>query len=133
MPAKARRVIKPGHCFGRIHRDDIAAAVLAAMGQERGNGARVLNLADDAPAESAVIIEEAARLLGVAPPPGIPFAEAYRTMSPMARSFWGENRKASSARTKAALAIEWRYPTYREGLRAILAAEGAEEAGEGSA
>jgi len=119
----ARRTIKPGHCFGRIHRDDIAMGVLAAMAQERAPGTRILNFVDDAPAESAAVLEEAARLLGVEPPPAIPFDIAFQTMSPMARSFWAENRKVSAARTKAALGISWRYPTYREGLRAILSEE----------
>ena len=124
----ARRIVKPGHAFGRIHRDDIARAVLAAMVQDpmvqdRGPGRRVLNLADDEPAESASVIEEAARLLGVEPPDAVPFAEAWERMSPMARSFWGENRRVASAKTKAMLGIEWRYPSYREGLRAILAEE----------
>ena len=121
----ARRVIKPGHAFGRIHRDDIAAAVLAAMGQGRGAGSRVLNLADDLPAESADVVAEAARLLGVPVPEGVAFDDAVKTMSPMARGFWAENRKVSSAHTKAMLGLEWRYPTYREGLRAILSEESA--------
>jgi nucleoside-diphosphate-sugar epimerase len=120
---RARRIIKPGHAFGRIHRDDIVRAVRAAITQERGTGARILNLCDDEPAESAVVIEEAARLLGIAPPPEVPFADAWATMSPMARGFWSENRKVSSQATKAALGLSWLYPTYREGLRAILAAE----------
>lgn len=117
---RARRISKPGHAFGRIHRDDIARAVLAAMQQARSAGARVLNLADDEPAETAAVIEEAARLLGAPCPPAIPFAEAERAMSPMARSFWAENRKVASRKTQAALGLVWRYPTYREGLRAIL-------------
>ncbi len=125
---RARRVTRPGHAFGRIHRDDIAGAVLAAMGQDRLPGPRVLNLSDDAPAESAQVMEEAARLLGIQPPPAIPFAEAWETMSPMARSFWAENRKVSSACTQAALGYRWRYPTHREGLRAILAEELADHA-----
>ncbi len=120
----ARRVIKPGHAFGRIHRDDIVRAVLAAMCQERTRGARVLNLADDEPAESADVVAEAARLLGVPPPPAVPFEQLADAMSPMARSFWAENRKVSSRRTQQALGLRWRYPTYREGLRAILAADG---------
>ncbi|MBV9758365.1 MAG: SDR family NAD(P)-dependent oxidoreductase [Alphaproteobacteria bacterium] len=116
----ARRVDKPGHSFGRIHRDDIAAAVLAAMRQARPPGVRILNLADDLPAENAAVVAEAARLLGAAPPPLIPFAEALAGMSEMGRSFWAEHRRVASAKTKAALGIAWRYPTYREGLRAIL-------------
>ena len=120
---RARRIVKPGHAFGRIHRDDIVRAIRTAMAQERGPGARILNLSDDEPAESTAVIEEAARLLGVAPPPEVPFADAWAGMSPMARSFWSENRKVSSQATKAALGLSWLYPTYREGLRAILATE----------
>ena len=128
---QARRVIKPGHAFGRIHRDDIARAVLAAMLQDRGQGARILNLADDEPAESALVIEEAARLLGMEPPPAVTFADAWTHMSPMARGFWSENRRIGNAKTKAALGISWLYPSYREGLRAILRSE--IEGGEGPA
>ena len=123
---EARRIIKPGHAFGRIHRDDIAAAVLAAMRQDRSPGLRILNLADDVPAESATVIEEAAHLLGVSPPPGVAFAGAAPGMSPMARSFWAENRKVASRKTQSMLGLTWRYPSYREGLRAILREEGAD-------
>jgi nucleoside-diphosphate-sugar epimerase len=120
---RARRMNKPGHQFGRIHRDDIARAVVAAMQQERPSGRRVLNLADDEPSESATVVTEAASLLGVTPPPFVAFEDALPNMSPMARSFWAENRKVASAKTKAGLGIEWLYPTYREGLRAILLEE----------
>jgi nucleoside-diphosphate-sugar epimerase len=126
---RARRVAKPGHAFGRIHRDDIARAVLAAM-ERPGTGARVLNLTDDLPAESAETIAYAAALLGLPPPPLVPFETAVAGMSPMARSFWAENRKVSSAATKAALGLAWRYPSYREGLRAILAEERGEHLGQ---
>ena len=118
----ARRVAKPGHAFGRIHRDDIALAVVAAA-RRPPVGVRVLNLVDDEPSESAGVVAEAARLLGVAPPPAIPFEEARRSMSPMALSFWSENRRVANAATKAALGISWRCPTYREGLARILSAE----------
>jgi nucleoside-diphosphate-sugar epimerase len=121
IAGKARRIIKPGHAFGRIHRDDIVRAVLAAMRQERAPGVRVLNLVDDEPAESAEVVAEAARLLGVAPPDAVPFEQALATMSPMARSFWSENRKVASRRTQQMLGLRWLYPGYREGLRAILA------------
>jgi len=117
---RARRTIKPGHCFGRIHRDDIARAVVTAMSQDRPPGRRVLNLTDDEPSESAAVVTEAAELLNVPPPPAVRFEDALPAMSPMARSFWAENRKVSCAATKAALGIEWLYPTYREGLQAIL-------------
>ncbi len=122
----ARRVDKPGHLFGRIHRDDIAAAVLAAMSQDRPPGPRILNLADDEPAASADVTAEAACLLGQDPPPLIPFADALPGMSAMGRSFWMENRRVRSAKTQAALGLRWAYPTYREGLRAILQQEAGE-------
>ena len=120
---RARRMKKAGHMFGRIHRDDIARAVVAAMRQERTAGRRVLNLADDEPSESAAVVMEAALLLGMTAPAEVAFEDALPAMTPMARSFWAENRKVSNAKTKAALGIEWLYPTYREGLRAILAQE----------
>jgi nucleoside-diphosphate-sugar epimerase len=124
----ARRVLKPGHLFGRIHRDDIATGVLAAMQQNPPPGTRIFNFSDDAPAASADVVVEAARLLGVAPPPPVPYAEAAPKMSPMALSFWAENRLVGNARTKAELGIAWKYPSYREGLRGILAEE-AQQAG----
>ncbi len=117
---RARRLIKPGHQFGRIHRDDIARAVAAAMSQQRLPGRRVLNLTDDEPSELARVVTEAAALLGKEPPPEVSFADALSDMSAMALGFWAENRKVASRKTKAALGIAWLYPTYREGLRAIL-------------
>ncbi len=123
---RARRVDKPGHRFGRIHRDDIARAVLAAMAQERAAGVRVLNLTDDEPTETADTLSEAARLLGLPPPPLVPFAEALEGMSPIGRSFWAENRQVASRKTQEALGLSWLYPTYRVGLRAILEQERAE-------
>jgi nucleoside-diphosphate-sugar epimerase len=119
---RVRRVEKPGHVFSRIHRDDIARAVVAAALAPAPSGPpRVLHLADDLPSGSADVLAEGARLLGLPVPPAIPYAEALATMSPMGRSFWAENRKIGNAATKAALGIEWRYPTYREGLAAALA------------
>jgi len=124
---RARRVIKPGHAFGRIHRDDIAGAVLAAVQQDRPPGMRVLHLADDQPEESAVVIAHAAQLLGTALPPAIAYADALPGMSEMARSFWADNRKVASRITQERLGYDWKYPSYREGLASILA----EERGEG--
>ena len=120
----ARRVDKPEHLFGRIHRDDIAQAVLAAMAQEGPAGARVLNLNDDEPAANMDVVAEAARLLGAPPPPLVPYADALAAMSPMGRSFWAEDRRVASRKTQERLGLRWRYPSYREGLAAILAAEG---------
>ena len=120
---RARRVVKPGHMFGRIHLDDIAGALLAAIGQQLPPGLRVLNGSDDEPAASADVTAEAARLLGVPPPPLVPFDEAVQGMSAMARSFWADDRKVRSAATQERLGRRWLYPSYREGLRAILRTE----------
>lgn len=118
----ARRIEKPGHKFSRIHVADIAMATIAAMASA-SSGVRLLNFSDDEPAASAEVIAYAAALLGVAPPPLLSYKEAVRSMSPMARSFWGENRVVANRLTREALGIAWRYPTYREGLAAILATE----------
>lgn len=123
----ARRVVKPGHLFGRIHRDDIAHGVVAAMRNAPKTGTRIFNFSDDEPAASADVVVEAATLLRVAPPAPVDYADAAPKMSPMGLSFWAENRKVANAKTKAALGIAWKYPSYRDGLRAILA----EEAGQG--
>jgi nucleoside-diphosphate-sugar epimerase len=123
LAGRARRMVKPGHQFGRIHRDDIARAVVTAMMQDRPPGPRILNLADDHPSENAAVIAEAAALLGIDPPPEIGFADALPAMSLTARSFWAENRKVASRKTQEALGLRWLYPSYREGLRAILAEE----------
>jgi nucleoside-diphosphate-sugar epimerase len=119
----ARRVVKPDHLFGRIHRDDIAAGVMTAIARNPAPGVSIFNFSDDEPAASADVVVEAARLLGVEPPAPVPFEVARARMSPMALSFWSENRKVANAKTKAALNLAWRYPTYREGLAAILAEE----------
>jgi nucleoside-diphosphate-sugar epimerase len=120
---RARRVDQPGHAFGRIHRDDITGAVLAAIRTSPRQGTRILNLSDDEPAPSADVIAEAARLLGLPTPPLVPYELALATMSPMARSFWAENRRVAAVRTQQTLGYAWRHPTYRSGLAAILAKE----------
>lgn len=118
---RARRIVKPGHVFNRIHVADLAALVLAAAA--RPAGVRVLHGVDDLPAPQAEVLAEAARLLGLPPPPEVPYATAAATLSPMARSFWEENRRVANAITKAATGWTPRFPTFREGLAAILAAE----------
>lgn len=115
---RARRVVKPGHAFSRIHVDDIAGAVMAAVAQVLPPGVRVLHLADDAPAANAEVVAEAAALLGVEAPPEVAFEAAG--MSAMGREFWAENRRVRSARTQEVLGYRWRYPSYREGLRGVL-------------
>lgn len=127
----ARRVAKPGHAFGRIHVEDIARAVLAAAERAPPSGVRVLHLVDDEPTEPARVTEEACRLLGAPLPPETPFPEAWARMSEMGRSFWAENRRVANTRTKEVLGIAWAYPGYREGLRAILASERAEQRAKG--
>ena len=120
----SRPIRAPGHAFGRIHRDDIAEGTLAAIATaDSATGPRVLNFTDDEPAESADVIAHAAGLLGIVPPPERTLAEAWPTMSPMGRSFWSDNRRVSSRLTQQRLDRPWRYPTYREGLLAIKAAE----------
>ncbi|MDE8344833.1 MAG: SDR family oxidoreductase [Acidocella sp.] len=119
----ARRVVKPGHLFGRIHRDDIAQGVVRAIMQTPKPGLRIFNVSDDEPAASADVVVEAARLLRVPPPAPVPFDQAAAAMSPMALSFWAENRRVANAKTKAALGLEWLYPTFREGLASIFAEE----------
>ncbi len=118
----ARRIDKPDHKFSRIHVDDIAHGTLAAI-RTAAEGTRILNFSDDEPAPSATVIAYAATLLGITPPPPIAFDEARRTMSPMALSFWSENRVVLNQITKSSLGLSWLYPTYREGLAAILAVE----------
>jgi len=120
LAGSARHVVKPGQFFSRIHVGDIAGALRAAMA--RPQPGRILNLADDEPAANADVLLEACRLLGVEPPPPVPFAEAEKTMSEMGRSFWADNRRVRNARLKGELGYRLRYPTYREGLRACRAA-----------
>ena len=120
----ARRVDRPGHLFGRIHRDDIAQAVMAAMLQGGEPGVRAFNLSDDEPAANRDVVTYAAGLLGAPLPPLVSYEDALAAMSPMGRSFWAENRRVASAKTQERLGIRWGFPTYREGLRGVLAAEG---------
>jgi nucleoside-diphosphate-sugar epimerase len=114
----ARRVDKPGQVFNRIHVADIAQAIDAAIAR-RASG--VFNIADDEPSPPGDPIVFAARLLRVAPPPEIPFAEAAKTMTPMALSFYRDNKRIENARMKQELGLTLHYPTYREGLRALHA------------
>lgn len=115
----ARRIVKPGQAFSRIHVADIAAALEASI--DRPDPGAIYNLCDDEPAPSAEVVAFACGLLGVEPPPEIPFATAK--LSEMASSFYGENRRVSNARVKRALGLQLLYPTYREGLRALAAAD----------
>lgn len=121
----ARRIVKPGQVFSRIHVDDIASVLEASMAAPwRGAGdARAYNVCDDAPAPPQDVIAHAALLLEIAPPPEQSFEEALPGMSPMAASFYGESKRVSNQRIKEELGVELAYPTYREGLAAVLAEE----------
>ena len=116
---KARRIVKPGQVFNRIHVGDIAQAIDAAFAR-RAFG--IFNVADDEPTPPADPIVFAAQLMGVEPPPEIPFAQAAPSMSPMALSFWQECRRVRNDKLKRDLGVSLRYPTYREGLRALFEA-----------
>ncbi len=115
----ARRIVKPGQVFSRAHEGDVAAALLASM--RRPNAGRIYNICDDEPAPPQDVIAYAAGLLGVAPPPEIALEESG--LSPAARRFYAESKRVSNARAKSELAWRPAYPTYRQGLRAILDAE----------
>jgi nucleoside-diphosphate-sugar epimerase len=112
-----RRVLKPGQVFNRIHVEDIASAVEAAIARNAGG---IFNVTDDEPAPPQDIVAFAAELLGMEPPPLIGWDDA--SLTPMARSFYEENKRVRNARMKDALGVTLRYPTYREGLRALAGA-----------
>lgn len=111
----ARRIVKPGQVFNRIHVADIAT--ITARAAER-NLAGTFNLADDEPAPPQDLITHAADLLGMAPPPAIDFDTA--DLNPMQRSFYEDNKRVSNSAIKEALGLTLRYPDFRTGLKAIL-------------
>lgn len=113
----AHRIVKPGQVFNRIHVDDIARTVCAAM--VGPTISEIYNVTDDEPAPPQDVVAYAASLMGVSPPPEIDFADA--DLSPMARSFYADNKRVSNARLHQELGVALKFPTYREGLRAILA------------
>jgi nucleoside-diphosphate-sugar epimerase len=118
---KARRVVKPGQIFNHIHVADIAQAIDAALAR---NASGIFNLADDEPSPPGDPVTFAAKLVGVPPPPEIPFAQAALSMSPLALSFWQECRRARNNKLKRELGVRLRYPTFREGLYALFASAG---------
>jgi len=116
----ARRIVKPGQVFSRIHVDDIATVLEASIA--RPHPGAVYNVCDDEAAPPEDVIAHAAGMLGLAVPP----EEAFETaeLTPMARSFYAESKRVSNAKMKRELRVKLAYPTYREGLAALLAAEG---------
>ena len=110
----ARRIVKPGQVFNRIHVEDIGRVTALAVAR---NLAGTYNLADDEPAPPQDLVTHAAGLIGVAPPAEVPFEDAQ--MTDMARSFYSDNKRVANAAIKQALGIELLHPNYRAGLAAI--------------
>lgn len=117
---RARRVAAPGQVFSRIHVDDLAAGLAASMGRPRAGG--IYNLCDDEPASNSEVVAHAARLLGMDAPPETPLD--LDALTPAARRFYAESKRVSNALAKAELGWRPAYPTYRDGLAAVLAAGG---------
>lgn len=115
----ARRIDKPGQVFSRIHVEDVAGTVRLAL--DRAYTGAIYNVADDLPAATGDVVAFACELLGKPVPPALPWDEVSPTMSAMARSFYAENRRVKNDRIKNELGVALRYPTYKEGLRAIHA------------
>ena len=111
----AKRIIKPGQIFSRIHVDDIAGVLAASMAKP--NPGRVYNVCDDEPCPPQEVVEYAANLLGMSVPPEIPFEQAE--LSPMAKSFYADSKRVSNKRIKNELGYRLFYPNYREGLGAL--------------
>jgi nucleoside-diphosphate-sugar epimerase len=116
---RARRIAAPGQVFSRIHVDDLAAGLEASIARPRAGG--TYNLCDDEPAPNSDVVAYAARLLGMEPPKEVALADA--NLSPAALRFYAESKRVSNALAKAELGWRPAYPTYREGLAAVLAAE----------
>ena len=118
-----RTVVKPGQVFGRIHVDDIALVIEASINQP--DPGRIYNVVDDEPAPPQDVQAHAASLLGLPPPPVVDYAEEEPRMTPMAREFYSESRRVRNRRIHEELGVQLLYPTYREGLKAVLDAESA--------
>ncbi|MCV9940437.1 SDR family oxidoreductase [Boseaceae bacterium BT-24-1] len=114
----ANRLIKPGQVFNRIHVDDIAGVLMASI--ERPRPGAIYNVTDDEPAPPQDVISFAAEVAGLEPPPETPFDPVK--LSPMAASFYGENKRVSNALVKRELGYAFRYPDYRQALRDLAAA-----------
>ena len=116
----AQRILKPGQVFSRIHVADIAQVLLASI--DRPDPGAVYNVCDDDPAPPQDVIGFAAELLGLPLPPAVDFETA--DLSPMARSFYAESKRVRNDKIKQDLQVTLLFPTYRAGLRAVLAQEG---------
>lgn len=116
----ARRIVKPGQVFSRIHVEDIANVLEASIARPRPGA--IYNVCDDEPAPPDEVVTYAAELLGVDSPPAQDYATAE--LSPMARTFYRDNRRVRNERIKQELGVRLAYPSYREGLAALLAVDG---------
>jgi nucleoside-diphosphate-sugar epimerase len=126
---RSRLLHRPGQVFCRVHVDDICGALLHCLTLPAAQRPPVVNVVDDAPCPASEQLGYAAHLLGCKLPEVQPFATARANLSPMALSFWQENRRVSNALLCQQLGYRLRYPSYREGLRAALAEEGAQPDG----
>jgi nucleoside-diphosphate-sugar epimerase len=124
----AKHIVKPGQVFNRIHVADLAQAIDAML---LGPAQGVFNVADDEPAPPQDVLAFAAALMGCELSPAIPFDQAQASMSAMALSFYAENKRVRNTRLKTELGVKLRYPSYREGLRALF--EGRDQERDGAA
>ncbi|WP_404788291.1 SDR family oxidoreductase [Altericista sp. CCNU0014] len=119
----AQHIRKPGHVFSRIHVDDIVQTLWQSM--RSPSPGSIYNVSDDEPSEPSTLIVEGAKLLNLSPPVAQPYEQIQ--LNPMAASFWSECRRIRNRKIKQVLGVRLAYPTYREGLRAILTAETAKQ------
>lgn len=115
LDGTAKRIVKPGQVFSRIHVEDIATILEASMA--RPHPGRAYNVCDDEACPPQDVVAYGAKLLGLPVPPDTPFDDA--TLSPMARSFYADSKRVSNERIKRELGVRLAYPTYREGLTAL--------------
>lgn len=111
-----QRIDKPGHIFSRIHVEDIANVLEASINQPRAG--RIYNVCDNAPEEPSKVTTYASQLLGIDPPPLVAFGQAE--MSPMARTFWLDNKRVDNSRIITELGVKLDYPDYQSGLKSLL-------------
>ncbi len=114
----ARRIVKEGQIFSRIHVEDVASVLEASIAHPRAGA--IYNVCDDEPAPPHEVVAFAADLLGIEPPPLEPFEDAAKSMSEMALSFYAESKRVKNDLIKTELGVVLRYPTYRQGLKALL-------------
>jgi nucleoside-diphosphate-sugar epimerase len=111
----AKCIERPGQVFSRIHVEDIAAVLDAAI--TKGSPHTIINVCDDEPSSSADVVRYGCELLGVPPPKAIPFEQAG--LSDLAKTFWADNKRVKNQLMKNDFGVTLRYPSYREGLRSL--------------